>query len=120
MGGVGGGGGAKGLFVQPLIMKNTGFYPEKYVFHLISFFNWNIQTNMEGLATPNVLPHPGRRNPMKSDSGKRIMAQEIFDAMVDGAIEDLRKSGLPSSDVYRIVEDHFGERYAQAFCDMPP
>ena len=53
---------------------------------------------------------------MDTESGKRIMAQEIFDAMVDGAIEDLRKSGLSTKEVYSIVENHFGERYAEEFC----
>ena len=56
---------------------------------------------------------------MEAESGKRVMAQEIFDAMVDGAIDDLRKCGLSSEEVYCIVENHFGERYAQEFCTLP-
>ena len=43
---------------------------------------------------------------METESGKRVMAQEIFDAMVDGAIDDLRKCGLSSEEVYIIVENH--------------
>ncbi|MBW1788920.1 MAG: hypothetical protein JRK53_20275 [Deltaproteobacteria bacterium] len=46
----------------------------------------------------------------------RIISQEIFDAMVDGAIEDLRKSGMGQTEVHSIIEDQFGPRYARMFC----
>ena len=55
-------------------------------------------------------------NNMDTESGKRVMAQEIFDAMVDGAIEDLKRAGLTAKEVYSIVENHFGQRYAEEFC----
>jgi hypothetical protein len=49
----------------------------------------------------------------------RLISQEIFDAMVDGAIDDLRRSGVGQAEIYRIVEDQFGLRYARMFCSEP-
>ena len=48
---------------------------------------------------------------------KNVMAQEIFDAMVDEAIEDLRKSGLDIKEIFSIIKDHIGLRYANKFCN---
>ena len=45
------------------------------------------------------------------------MAQELFDATVDGAIEDLRKSGLDIEEIFHIIEQQFGLLYARKFCD---
>jgi hypothetical protein len=53
------------------------------------------------------------------DPEKKIIAQDFFDALVDDAIDDLRKSGLPPKDILGIVERHFGEKYAQRFCQTP-
>jgi hypothetical protein len=47
---------------------------------------------------------------------KKVMAQEVFDAMVDAAIEDLRKSGLDMKEIFSIIKDYFGLRYADRFC----
>ena len=47
---------------------------------------------------------------------QRIISQEIFDAMVFGAVEDLRRSGLNSGDIFSIIEAQFGPRYAALFC----
>lgn len=46
----------------------------------------------------------------------RWMAEEIFDAMLHGAIEDLNKSGLNRDAVFSIIKQNFGLRYAQKFC----
>lgn len=54
-----------------------------------------------------------------SKKTKRIMAQEIFEAMVDGAIDDLRKSGLEAREIFRIVEENFGRHYALMLCGEP-
>ena len=45
------------------------------------------------------------------------MAQEVFDAMVDAAIEDLRKSGLDMKEIFTIIRDLLGLRYANKFCN---
>jgi len=47
---------------------------------------------------------------------KNVMAQEIFDAMVDEAIEDLRKSGLDKREMFTVIEEHMGRQYAEKFC----
>ncbi|MEE9420451.1 MAG: hypothetical protein V3W43_13280 [Desulfatiglandaceae bacterium] len=47
---------------------------------------------------------------------KNVMAQEIFDAMVDGAIEDLRKCGLDKKEIFNIIKEHLGLRYADKLC----
>ena len=47
---------------------------------------------------------------------ENVMAQEVFDAMVDAAIEDLRKSGLDMKEIFSIIKDHLGLRYADKFC----
>jgi hypothetical protein len=55
---------------------------------------------------------------LKTDSEKVIViSQEVFDVMVDDAIDDLRKAGLSPEDIYIIVENHFGEAIAQQFCE---
>ncbi len=54
-----------------------------------------------------------------SKKAKRIMAQELFEAMVDGAIDDLRESGLEHREIFRIVEEHFGRHYALTLCGKP-
>lgn len=55
---------------------------------------------------------------MNFDPEKKIIAQEVFDALVDDAIDDLRKAGLSPKDIFGIVENHFGEKYAQRFCEV--
>ncbi len=50
---------------------------------------------------------------------KMEMAEEVFDAMLDMAIEDLKMSGLDASEVFSIVEANFGSVYANRFCGNP-
>jgi hypothetical protein len=47
---------------------------------------------------------------------KREIAEEVFAAMLDQAIEDLKLSGLDAGEVYSIVEENFGIAYARRFC----
>jgi len=47
---------------------------------------------------------------------KREMAEEVFAAMLDQAIEDLKLSGLDPGEIYSIVEENFGMAYARRFC----
>ncbi len=49
---------------------------------------------------------------------QRVMAEEIFEAMLDGAIDDLRQSGLEHQELFAIVERQFGARYANLFCTV--
>jgi hypothetical protein len=37
--------------------------------------------------------------------------------MVDGAIEDLRKGGLDMKEIFNIIKDQLGRRYADKFCN---
>jgi hypothetical protein len=48
-------------------------------------------------------------------SEQKVMSEEIFEAMLDQAIEDLRNSGLDASEVFTIVEEQFGNGYARRF-----
>lgn len=48
------------------------------------------------------------------------MAQELFEAMVDGAIDDLRDSGLDKREIFNIIEGHFGLHYAKTLCSIKP
>jgi hypothetical protein len=47
---------------------------------------------------------------------KREIAEEVFAAMLDQAIEDLKLSGLDTGEIYSIVEENFGSAYARRFC----
>jgi len=47
---------------------------------------------------------------------KREMSEELFAAMLDQAIEDLKLSGLDAGEIYSIVEENFGLTYARRFC----
>lgn len=47
---------------------------------------------------------------------KREMAEEVFAAMLDQAIEDLKLSGLDPGEIYSIIEENFGMAYARRFC----
>jgi hypothetical protein len=47
---------------------------------------------------------------------QREITKNVFDAMVHGAIEDLRKSGLDDEEIFLIIEEQFGPRYAREFC----
>ncbi len=47
---------------------------------------------------------------------QREMAREIFDALVERAIEDLRMSGLDNDEIFLICKDQFGLQYARKFC----
>ena len=48
--------------------------------------------------------------------GQKEITKKVFDAMVHGAIEDLRKSGLDNEEIFLIIEEQFGLRYAREFC----
>ena len=50
-------------------------------------------------------------------SKQKVMSEEIFEAMLDQAIEDLHNSGLDASEVFTIVEEQFGNGYARRFCN---
>lgn len=45
-----------------------------------------------------------------------VMSEEVFEAMLDLAIQDLKKSGLNAREVSNIVEQQFGKKYAVKFC----
>ncbi len=47
---------------------------------------------------------------------KKEMSEELFAAMLDQAIEDLKLSGLDAGEIYSIVEENFGLAYARRFC----
>ncbi|MBU0735176.1 MAG: hypothetical protein ABIE47_08355 [Pseudomonadota bacterium] len=47
---------------------------------------------------------------------KREISEEVFAAMLDQAIEDLKRSGLDPGEVFSIVEENFGIAYARRFC----
>lgn len=47
---------------------------------------------------------------------KREISEEVFAAMLDQAIEDLKLSGLDPGEIYSIVEENFGIAYARRFC----
>ncbi len=51
-------------------------------------------------------------------SKKRIISEEVFAAMLDQAIDDLKQSGLDAGEVFSIVEENFGTSYAQRFCSQ--
>ena len=50
-------------------------------------------------------------------SKQKVMSEEVFEAMLDQAIEDLHNSGLDASEVFTIVEEQFGNGYARRFCN---
>jgi len=52
-------------------------------------------------------------------SKQMVISEEVFEAMLDRAIQDLQKSGLDASEVFTIVEEHFGNGYARRFCNKP-
>lgn len=47
---------------------------------------------------------------------QKEITKNVFHAMVHGAIEDLRKSGLDNEEIFLIIEEQFGLRYARGFC----
>ncbi|MBW1779813.1 MAG: hypothetical protein JRL30_03650 [Deltaproteobacteria bacterium] len=47
---------------------------------------------------------------------KREISEEVFAAMLDEAIQDLKRSGLDACEVFSIVEANFGTAYARRFC----
>ena len=49
-------------------------------------------------------------------SKKPVMAEEVFAAMLDQAIQDLRNSGMDTGEMFAIVEEYFGSAYACRFC----
>ncbi len=51
-------------------------------------------------------------------SKKRVISEEVFAAMLDQAIDDLKQSGLDASEVFSIVEENFGTCYAKRFCSQ--
>jgi len=52
-------------------------------------------------------------------SKKPVMAEEVFAAMLDQAIHDLRKSGMGTGEMFAIVKEWFGSAYAHRFCKKP-
>jgi hypothetical protein len=48
--------------------------------------------------------------------GRREIFQEDFDSLLAEAIEDLQKSGLDHKEVFSVVREHFGLKYAKKFC----
>jgi hypothetical protein len=46
--------------------------------------------------------------------------QEIFNEMLDEAVEDLCKSGLSKKEIIAIIESQFGFPYARRFRDKAP
>ena len=48
------------------------------------------------------------------------ISQEIFNEMLDEAIEDLCKSGLSKKEIIAIIETEFGLPYARRFRDNAP
>jgi hypothetical protein len=51
-------------------------------------------------------------------SKKKVISEEVFAAMLDQAIEDLKLSGLDAGEVFSIVEENFGVSYARRFCSQ--
>jgi len=47
---------------------------------------------------------------------KPVMSEEIFAAMLDHAIQDLRDSGMDPGEIFAVVEECFGSAYARRFC----
>jgi len=47
---------------------------------------------------------------------QREISQEVFEAMLDGAIDDLRRCGMGDSEIFPVVEECFGLKYARRFC----
>jgi hypothetical protein len=47
---------------------------------------------------------------------KREISQEVFEAMLDGAIDDLRRCGMGYHEIFPVVEECFGIQYARRFC----
>jgi len=50
---------------------------------------------------------------------KPVMSEEIFAAMLDHAIQDLRDSGMDPGEIFAVVEECFGRAYARRFCRKP-
>jgi len=50
---------------------------------------------------------------------KPVMSEEVFAAMLDHAIQDLRDSGMDSGEIFAVVEECFGSAYARRFCRKP-
>jgi hypothetical protein len=53
-------------------------------------------------------------------SEKPVMSEEVFAAMLDRAIHDLRNSGMGTGEIFTIVEECFGNAYARRFCGNSP
>ena len=47
---------------------------------------------------------------------QKVFPQEYFDALFQEAVRDLRKSGFNDEEVFAIIEEQFGTRYAIQFC----
>jgi len=52
-------------------------------------------------------------------SKKPVMSEEVFAAMLDHAIQDLRDSSMDPGEIFAIVEECFGNAYARRFCRKP-
>lgn len=52
-------------------------------------------------------------------SKKPVMSEEVFAAMLDHAIQDLRDSGMDPCEIFAVVNECFGSAYARRFCKNP-
>ena len=43
------------------------------------------------------------------------ISEEVFETILAEAVEDLRKSGLDDEEMFSIIEEQFGLRYARKF-----
>ena len=43
--------------------------------------------------------------------------QQDFDLLLAEAIEDLRKSGVDNEEIFDVVKEHFGLKYAKKFIE---
>jgi len=50
-------------------------------------------------------------------SRKPVMSEEVFSAMLNQAIQDLRDSGMDPTEIFAVVEECFGISYAERFCN---
>ena len=47
---------------------------------------------------------------------QKIFPQEFFDTLFEEAVVDLQKSGFNEEEVFSIIENQFGIKYARRFC----
>jgi len=44
------------------------------------------------------------------------MSEDVFAAMLDHAIQDLKDSGMDPGEIFAVVEECFGSAFADRFC----